>query len=228
LLPGGVLSSNRASVQLAWEATTAHTYGYSISPENGVVAGATAELVRRGLGASADATIVTTDVRAYLPGIGTHHVIAARLAAGSSTGDPIVGRTFLLGGAFAEASVIDFGSGAIHLLRGFPANSFAGSHVALTNVDYRFPIARPQRGVGTWPLFVHTVHAAVFADVGNAWTSSFDARAIKTSTGAELSTDVIVGYYFPFTVGAGAAWGHGGSSAIASGLTAYLRVGKAF
>ena len=66
---------------------------------------------------------------------------------------------------------------------------FAGSRVALVNADYRWPIARPQRGVGTWPVFLHTVHAAVFADAGHAWTRTFDAGAIKYSAGAELSAE---------------------------------------
>jgi hypothetical protein len=226
--PASVLSRQRAEVQLGWETATAHTYGYSISPEAGVVSGATLELVRRGLGSSADATTVTGDARAYVRGFRAHHVVAARFAAGSSTGDATVGRTFLLGGPSPGAGVIDFGSSAISLLRGFASNSFAGSHVAVLNIEYRWPIARPQRGIGTWPLFVHTVHAAAFADAGDAWTRAFDRHAVKTSLGAELSINAIIGYYFPYTVAAGAAWGHDGSGAIATGVTAYFRLGRAF
>ena len=59
------------------------------------------------------------------------------------------------------------------LLRGFPADSFAGSHVGLANLEYRFALGRPQRGVGTWPIFLHTMHAAAIADVGHAWTNTF-------------------------------------------------------
>ena len=96
------------------------------------------------------------------------------------------------------------------------------------NADYRFPIARPQRGAGTWPLFVHTLHAAIVADAGHAWTTGFRASAIKTSLGAELSSDIIAGYYFPFTLTAGAAWGHDGSGSVAGGATFYARIGRAF
>jgi hemolysin activation/secretion protein len=139
-----------------------------------------------------------------------------------------VGRTFLLGGDATSTGVLDFGSGAFSLLRGFPIDTFAGSRVALLNADYRWPIARPQRGLGTWPFFVHTIHAAVFADAGDAWTHAFSARAIKTSTGAEVSADVIAGYFLPLTATIGAAWGHDGSGAVAGGATVYVRVGKAF
>ncbi len=100
--------------------------------------------------------------------------------------------------------------------------------MALLNVDYRFPIARPQRGIGTWPLFVHTIHGAAFADVGHAWVRRFAARDLKTSLGGELSAAVIAGYSFRLTVTAGAAWGHDGSGRIASRTTAYVRFGHAF
>jgi hypothetical protein len=65
-------------------------------------------------------------------------------------------------------------------------------------------------------------------DAGHAWTNELRASAIKTSVGAELSTDIVAGYYFPFTVAAGAALGHDGSGSVASRATFYVRVGRAF
>src|SRR5262249_20632498 len=146
-LPDRALSRDRNAIRAAWHSTTARTYGYSISPEEGISTGATVEWVRTAFGASADATTTTGDFRAYLQGLAAHHIVAARIAGGVSSGVPIVGRTFVLGGPSSEPSVIDFGSGAASLLRGFASNSFAGSHVALLNAEYRLPIARPQRGV---------------------------------------------------------------------------------
>jgi hypothetical protein len=227
-LPARTLSRDRTAARAGWLTTSAHTYGYSISPEGGVTAGTTIELVRRSFGSLADATTVTGDLRAYLPSFAPHHVVALRLAGGASSGDPAEGRTFLLGGNSASTGVLDFGSRAFSLLRGFPDATFAGSRVALLNADYRWPIARPQRGLGTWPLFVHTIHGAVFADGGGAWTRAFRAGAIKTSAGAEISADVIAGYSFPVTATIGAAWRHDGSGAVADGATVYFRVGKAF
>ena len=228
-LPEGVPSRDRSGIHLAWQTASAHLYGYSISPEDGIVAGTTVELVRTAFGATADATTATADVRAYVSGVGgRHHVIAARLAGGASTGNPTVGRAFLLGGATSNPSVVDFGSSAMSLLRGFPASSFAGTHVALINVEYRWPLVRPERGVGTWPFFLHTLHAAVVADAGHAWTAAFDADAIKTSYGAELSANLVAGFYFPFTATAGVARGHDGSGALAGGTVAYFRIGRSF
>src|SRR5262249_6999797 len=72
LAGGRQTSVDRASFRAAWFTNTARFYGYSISPEGGLTAGATLELVRRDLGADGDATIATGDVRAYLPGIRRH------------------------------------------------------------------------------------------------------------------------------------------------------------
>jgi outer membrane protein assembly factor BamA len=204
-------------------------YGYSISPEDGVSIGGTGELVRRGLGASGDSTTVTADARAYLPGVSQHHVVALRAAGGVSQGDVIMRRFFHLGGAFSDPDVMDFGGNAISLLRGFHADTFAGTHVALVNADYRWPIARPQRGAGTWPLFLHTIHAATFADAGHVWTTRFRAADVKLSAGAELSFDVVAGYSFPLTATVGAAWGRDGAAGSATGgTTVYARIGRAF
>jgi hypothetical protein len=227
-LPTQQLSRTRVAVRGAWLTSSARSYGYSISPEDGVSVGTTVEIVRRGLGAVANANVVTGDVRMYLPSFAPHHVAAVRLAAGSSSGDTTAGRTFLLGGPSSNGNAVDFGRHAVSLLRGFATDTFAGSHVALVNADYRWPIARPQRGVGTWPLLFHTVHAAVFADAGHAWTRAFRANALKVSGGAELSADVVAGYFIPFTATVGAAWGHDGSGLVRDRATAYVRFGKAF
>jgi hypothetical protein len=224
----GTFARARTPVRAAWQTVTAHTYGYSISREAGIAAGATVEVVRRSLNSFADATTTTGDLRAYLPGVRAHHVIALRAGGGVSAGDATVGRTFLLGGDSPGDGVTDLSSSAFALLRGFSADSFAGSHVALANAEYRWPIARPQRGHGTWPLFLHTVHAAVFADAGQAWTRTFQRSAIKSSAGAELSANLVAGFFAPFTATIGAAWGHDGSASLADRVTAYFRVGKAF
>ncbi len=219
---------DRASVRGGVSTVTAHTYGYSISPEGGIRAGATAELTRRALGSTDDATAVTGDVRLYAPLPNAHHVLAVRAAGGASRGDVNTQRNFLLGGAGPNPTVIDFDRDAISLMRGFPANRFAGTHVALMNVDYRFPLARPQRGAGTIPLFLRTIYGAAFADAGNAWTDRFKADAIKVSVGGEFSTDLVFGFFFPITATVGAAWGHDGSGTAPDRTTVYFRVGRAF
>ena len=124
--------------------------------------------------------------------------------------------------------MIDFGSNAISLLRGFGVDTFAGTRVALLNAEYRWPLARPQRGAGTWPLFLHTVYAAPFVDTGQTWRGRFDIANVKASAGIELSASLIAGYHFPFIATAGVARGHDGSGRVPAGWTFYLRLGPAF
>lgn len=221
-------SHDRTALRTGWTTTSAHTHGYSISPERGATVGVAAETARRNLGGSADAQTFTGDLRLYLSGGALHHVAAFRLAAGMSNGDAALRRAFRLGGAGPNDSIIGFDRDDISLLRGFATGAFAGSRVALVNADYRWPLARPERGVGTWPLFFHTAHAALFVDAGQVWTRSFRARNLKTSVGAELSADLVAGYWFPLTATVGAARGHDGAGAIADRWSVYVRVGRAF
>jgi outer membrane protein assembly factor BamA len=208
--------------------TSAHTYGYSISPERGIVFGATAETVRRAFGSTGDANAWTADARLYLPSVARHHVVALRLAGGASAGDSSVQRAFHLGGTMPNASVIDFGSNAVSLLRGFGADTYAGTRVALFNAEYRWPLARPQRGVGTLPLLLHTVYVAPFLDAGETWTRRFDRANVKASAGVELSASLVAGYHFPLVATAGVARGHDGSGIVPDAWTIYFRLGRAF
>src|SRR5258708_1370598 len=176
---------------------------------------------RASTASTSGATTVPLDARGYAHGLAPPRVAAVRAGVGSSTGAAVAGRTFFLGGAGPDASVTSFGGDALSLLRGFGTDTFAGSHVAVVNADYRFPIARPQRGLGTWPLFVHTLHGAVFADAGHAWTAEFHASAVKTSLGAELSTNIIAGYYFPFALTVGVARGHDSRGSVSGATTFY-------
>ncbi|MBI3491057.1 MAG: PD40 domain-containing protein [Acidobacteria bacterium] len=227
-LAGQNVTRNRTSARVAGVWSSAHRYGYSISPEDGLAAGFTAELTRQALGAAADATRVTGDVRAYIHGFGEHQVFAARVVGAAADGDLSVARTFLMGGAARDTGLIDFGTAPTTLMRGFASDTFGGSHAALMNLEYRIPLARPQRGLGTWPFFLQTIHAAAFTDVGNTWTNEFHASDVKTSVGAELSIDAVAGYVLPITLTLGAAHGHDGSGTLPNHSMLYVRLGHAF
>ena len=97
----------------------------------------------------------------------------------------------------------------------------------MANLEYRLPLWRVQRGLGTWPVFVRSVHGAVFADAGQAWRSEFRSRDVRQSFGIELSADTVLGYSLPVTVTAGAAWRHGGVEDRQSGAM-FARIGRAF
>ncbi len=226
---GGITGRrNRSAMRASFTAASAHTFGYSISPEGGGLVGATVEIVRRGFGADANGIVWTGDARAYLRGAARHHVVALRAAAGGASGDVDAARIFLLGGAASAPGPASFDSEALSLLRGFAPDTFAGRHVVLLNADYRLPLWRPERGINTWPIFLRTVHASVFGDAAQAWSRSRMASAWTLDAGAELSADVVLGYGLPLTITSGAAFGHDRGGRVDDGWRAYVRVGRAF
>lgn len=219
---------DRLAVRTGWAFRSARFYGYSVSPEDGVAAAATAELAGARLSSLSDATTITGDARAYLPGFARHHVVALRAGGGVSSGPRGLGRVFRLGGALPNLEPLDFGRSAFSLLRGFPLDSFAGRRVAVTNVEYRVPLAWVERGRGTWPFFLRALHGSVFADAGHAWNQHARLADAKVAAGAELAADVLLGFSWPITVTTGVARGHDGSGSRPDATTAYVRIGRAF
>jgi hypothetical protein len=218
----------RAGVRTGWTFSSAKRYGHSISVESGVTMAATAELFRPGLGADGSAEAYTADMRAYVPLWLRHAVLAARAAVAHSSGDRAVRRRFQLGGTDSNEVAGAFGNDPVSLLRGFQDEVFVGDSVALSNLEARVPLASIQRGWGTWPFFVRTVHAAGFVDIGHAWSNAARWADRKIGYGAEVSTDVVFGYGLPLTLTGGVAWGDDGAGLAPSTREVYFRVGRSF
>jgi hypothetical protein len=220
-------AATRSAMRLGWIVSTAKSFGYSISPEEGGTAGVTAELTRRALGADGDGGAATGDVRAYFRALPRHGVVALRAGGATSWGERSVRRVFNAAGPGPQSSGFDFGSGAIGLLRGFSPSDLFGYHAGVLNVDYRFPLGWPQRGIGTLPVMLRSIHGAVFADIGHAWEGSFRAEDVRRSFGAEISADSVIGYSLPLTLTAGAAW-RDDPSGRRRGWAAFARTGRSF
>lgn len=215
----GVLRSGRS---------TARRYGYSVSLEDGVQAAVTMERVVSGTD-RLRATSVSFDVRRYTRGLTRHHVAAVRLAGGAMSEEGNPGEWFFLGGAGPAGAVGPLERRPFGLLRGFAVDGFAGTRLAVANVEYRWPLAWPERGIGTWPAFLRSLQVAAFADVGHAWTGRFRPADTKWSVGGELGTSVVFGYGLPLTVTVGAGFGRDGQrESLPASRTAYLRLGSAF
>ncbi|HWP99412.1 MAG TPA: hypothetical protein VNK92_02970, partial [Vicinamibacterales bacterium] len=123
---------------------------------------------------------------------------------------------------------IAFGRDAIGLVRGYRTDEATGTRAAAASAEYRLPLARIERGLGRWPLFVRQLHGALFVDAGHAWSARFRLADVKTAAGVELSADAVLGYYAAVTVSIGAAWRRDGSGRLPGGVVAYARVGRAF
>jgi hypothetical protein len=227
-IPGARASVDRTALAAAWTIDTTRRYGYSVSAEHGIRAGATAEAFKETGDDDRTAQDFTADVRAYVPLGFSRAVLALRAAGGTSSGAPGVRRLFRLGGNDGDPSPGAFGDDAVGLLRGFENGEFAGTHVALGNLEARIPLGWPQRGWGTWPIFFRNVHATAFADVGNAWRDTASWADAKIGAGGEFSTDVVVFYGVPLTWTAGVAWGHDGAGVVPDQRSVYFRVGRSF
>jgi Tol biopolymer transport system component len=223
LLPAGDREVSLSSARAAGAFDSSKVFAYSISPERGIAAGATIELARRTLGSDANATTSTVDARAYLPGAGRNHVLAARAAAGLSRGEPLARQAFVGGQVSAAPVTDDFSSGALGLMRdGQPARS--ADRILVSNLEYRLPLATIERGLGTWPLLLRRVHAAIFADALQMRGS--DGGDWRRAIGGEIGVTAVAGYVLPLDAVVGVAWGSNDSGR--SGATIYARLGRAF
>ncbi len=229
---------NRNALRSAWAVNSSKQYGRSISTEDGVAAAITSEQVRDALGADGNADAFTGEVRAFWGPGASHAVIAARAGYGVATGDIAVRRRFYLGGSMPAGPLIDFGSDALRMLRGFDGSVTSGDHIAVASVEWRQPLLRIERGWGTVPVLLRTIHGAVFFDAGQAWTSAFRLSDVKTSLGVEGTLDLVAGFALPVSVTAGVAWTRDGEESWGArgaaspggrtGTSAYFRIGPSF
>jgi hypothetical protein len=215
------------SVRLGWLHDSRRVFGYSISPEEGFAAETAVELNPSALGSDAGAGAAILDARAFRRVFGRHTVIAARVAAASAWGSSETRRVFSAAGSGPSQPLFDFGRSTIGLLRGFAIDDVTGSLAAVANVDLRVPLVRVERGPASWPVFVRSIHAAAFFDAGDAWDNAFRAADVRTAGGGELSFDVVLLHYFPFTLVSGAAWIHD-PVAVRSAPSLFGRIGYAF
>jgi hypothetical protein len=217
----------RRALHAGWSFNNSRSYGYSISREAGTSFRTIVESAPHGLGSDATTGAVAADARAYLHAGMRHAALAFRGAAAASWGDGRRRRVFSASGSGPQFEDFVIGSDAIGLLRGFDSASVVGERAVVANVDYRFPVRYVERGFGTVPLFVRTIHAALFADTGNAWTGTFDGADMRRSFGAELSVDTVVGYALPLTFTSGVAWRDDPVN-VRKQWAAFGRVGRAF
>ena len=217
----------RRALHLGWLFNNARAYGYSISPESGTALRTTVESAPAAFGSDATTGAFVADARGYVPVGARHAVLALRGAGASSWGDSRRRRVFSASGPGPQFNNFDVGTDAIGLLRGFDEASVVGERAVVANLDLRFPIRYVQRGFGTLPFFLQTIHGSVFADTANAWTDRFDAADLRRSFGAELSLDTVLGYVVPVTFTGGIAWRHDPVEAD-RGWAVFGRIGRAF
>ena len=220
-------SATRRALRTGWLYDAARSFGFSISDEEGFSVSSSAEWTAGWLGADGDAGAVILDVRGFQRAGRRHAVLAGRFSAAHAWGDDSVRRVFGGGGTTAPVPLLDFEFGAIGLVRGFETSDVSGRTALVGNVDYRVPLAWIERGSGTLPVLLRSLHGAVFADAGTAWDQQHSRDDWRTSVGAELSADVVIGYSLPLTITGGVAFRYDPTDR-SGGPTVFARVGRAF
>jgi hypothetical protein len=156
-----------------------------------------------------------------------HHTLAIRSAGALSTGT--YGRTgvYFVGGYDLESHdlVDSIESGVFNgafVVRGYPARAFVGREYLLENLEYRFPIAIVDRGPATLPVFLRRLDGNLFLDYGGAFNELdlgaidvfhdgylIDSPQLHAAVGAELWTNLTLGYYLGTQLRLGYARGFG-------------------
>ncbi len=139
-------------------------------------------------------------------------------------------RPFELGGNHDSfetlAGLIGFGK-THYALRGYDTgiDVLAGDNLRLQTLEYRLPVARIFDGFMAPPIGIGKIAATVFYDRGSAWNDEAERR-YYAGAGAELSTDILLGYnLMSLDVTVGAATGLDdelGTNEV------YVRLGAAF
>ena len=221
------VSVRRTAARTGLAFDSARMYGFSISPEEGGTVSTTLEYARSPSFGGSASTSATFDARRYVRAWPKHAAIAVRAAGAASWGDRAVRRVFSASGSETQPGGFRFGSDAIGLIRGLDEDRLFGFRAAVVNVDYRVPIAHPERGIGTLPILLRSIHTAAFFDAGRVWPEPTPNDGVSYSLGAELSADTVFGYFAPLTFSGGVAW-RGGPVSRDRGFAAFVRVGRAF
>lgn len=200
-----------SQLRLGWAYSSLRRFAYDISASDGAYLGVSAAWADPLIGSQYHAASMSWVAATYItmPYL-RNHVLALRYGGGISGGDPGRRSAFYVGG-FPAASLTDsllnqsvMGGVA---LRGYAPYDRGGTQLHLFQVEYRFPIWRPQVGVSTLPAYLSRVYGLVFADYGDAFTTRLDFDTFRLGVGGEILTDFTLGYYIGFTLRVGMARG---------------------
>ncbi len=231
-----------------WRYHKTRAYAHSISPEDSRTISLVGEGTSRYLGAYTlddlgerepfDQVQLSAEWREYttMPWLG-NHVLALRGAVGLSMGDNLRYGSFRLGGSYGEGALYVLPE-EYRSLRGFPVAAVYGDWYYLSSLEYRAPLWRIDRGAGTLPLFVRTLHGAVYADAGYAFdelpASGAEAGSLFSSSlvgvGAELRLGMVLGYGLGLTTRLGYGFAVNGDNGYVLGSLDgfYAQLGSSF
>jgi hypothetical protein len=211
-----IATGRLAATTLTWSYSDARRFVRSISSEQGQRLSVSLRVSDRAVGSEFSFWQLSTTVSRYLlmpwssSGLPLHHALALRASFGISRGDLSRRHLYFLGG-FQQGdpirAVLYPTAVPARTLRGFVTDAFYGEMYALGSAEYRFPLWNVETGAWTLPLYLRRFHAALFTDVGDAWTAGKRNFALHAGAGAELRAEVVLGYILPADLRFGCARG---------------------
>ena len=210
-------------LEAAWSLGTVQQYPYSISAVDGVRLRVAYLKEDPAFGSDLSLGKLFADARAYLPLLVPGDTLALRVGGGTTFGERGFTDSFAVGG-FPNGSLRDVVGTNGSVLRGYADDAFTGRRVLHANVEYRLPLAHPQHGWRSLPVFVRHLHAAAFADIAQAWSDRFRWSAMKTGLGVAVGADLSLSPGLPLTATVGVARG----VAEKGETQVYFRTGLAF
>ena len=202
---GSLKATNDDLTGVALSYNSTHIYPISISPGNGRQVKIIAEDYDF-LESFHTGQVFTLDWREFFDLKG-QHVISARGVAAWGTDTP---KRFRLGGT-RETSISAQPNSAAYAaterifgqreypLHGYPKGrgDLSGTHMILAEVEWLFPIARIERGLMAPPIGLHQVYGKFFYNWGETWNEGFKIPPLRSGAGAELTMDLVLGYWLP-------------------------------
>jgi Tol biopolymer transport system component len=210
-------------LETGWTFSSVKQYPYSISAVDGVRMRVAYLKEEPAFGSDFSMGKLFADARAYVPLLVPGDALAVRLGGGTTFGERTFTDSYAVGG-FPSGSLRDLLGSNLSVLRGYPDDAFIGRRFLHANLEYRVPLARPQHGWRTLPIFVRHMHASVFVDAAHAWNGGFRWSDVKTGLGAAVGFDVSVSPGLPLTAMVGVARG----LADKGETQVYFRTGLAF
>ena len=198
-----------ARVRIGYQYSNVRRFPFSISLERGPAFSVSLSAFSRGVGSDFEQFLATADGRYYwdLPWA-DNHVLATRLSLAAGGGRDVVER-FRLGGV-SGTSALSVTTQNFFPLRGLAPAVLTGTGQISSALEYRAPLFRVDRGLGTAPIALSVLHAAVFVDAGRTFDTFGDlTRDLNTwsvSAGAEIRANVLLAFVVPLTIRAGLGW----------------------
>ena len=213
---------DRGALEAAWTLESAKLYPYAVSPSDGLRLRAAYLLEDPAFGSDLSLARLTLDARRYQR-LGENGVLALRAGGGTAFGRRFASIAYSVGG-FPDGDLFDLALTNPAVLRGYPEGVAAGRHAAWANAELRLPLAHPQGGWRTAPLFLRHLHGSLFADAAHAWNATLRLGDVRASAGAALGADTVVGHGLPLTGLVGVAHGFGRQGE----TRGFFRLGLAF